>query len=341
MRRYLYFSFLCFLVLFGCQKPNNVRVREISKIVFLSNRDAPKRQFDIYMMNPDGSNQINLTPDLRSINSLSHPILSPDGKKILFPAFNKKIILQLLNIDNRMVTDVVDVDYDVPRPSFSPQGDKILFVRKIDGRRQIFVVSKHGSAERHLSNVNYDEFEPAFSPDGTSIVFVSGRGGVYFLSIMNVDDANRKDIVQNSRTIRFPTFSPKGDLIAFNAYQNNVSGIYLIKCNGEGVKSLIQGKVVDTPPLFTPDASKIIFLSRQRGMKYADVCVIDKNGKHFKNLTHGLNYINKNARLTPDGKSIIFESIQFNNCDIYRIDVDGKNLVNLTNHPKWDQSPSL
>ena len=107
------------------------------------------------------------------------------------------------------------------------------------------------------------------------------------------------------------------------------------------MKNIIKGKVVESRPQITPDGSKIVFLARHRGMKYSDVCVIDKNGKHFKNLTIDLNYINQKPLITPDGKSIVFQSITFNNCEIYLVDITGKNLVNLTNHPKWDQSPSL
>jgi len=76
-------------------------------------------------------------------------------------------------------------------------------------------------------------------------------------------------------------------------------------------------------------------------MKYCDVCIINKNGEQFKNLTNDLNYINQNPLITPDGKSIIFQSITFINCEIYRVDLDGNSPVNLTNHPKWDQSPDF
>ncbi|UCE07365.1 MAG: hypothetical protein JSW07_04865, partial [bacterium] len=85
----------------------------------------------------------------------------------------------------------------------------------------------------------------------------------------------------------------------------------------------------------------ILFLSNQRSMKHRDICIIDGKGKHFKNLTRGLNYINQHPRFTPDGKSIIFDSIKFNDSEIYKVDIDGKNLKNLTNHPKWDQSPGI
>jgi len=341
MKRFIYLFIILIFISLGCREQTQKQLKDFSKIVFLSNRDAPKRQFDIFMMEPDGGNQVNLTPDIESIVTVSQPVLSPDGNKILFLAYEKDKLLRILDIEQHTVTDITEIDFNIPQFSFSPKGDKIVFVRKIEGHRQIFMINTDGSGEKCLSNPDYDEFDPSFSPDGSQIAFVSKGSGIFAITIMKKDGTKIRDLVQQKGKIRFPAFSPNGKYVAFNAYENNIPGLYLVKSDGRGLKNIIKGKVVDSRPQITPDGSKIVFLARQRGMKYSDVCLINKNGKQFKNLTIDLNYINQKPLITPDGKSIVFQSIKFNNCEIYRVDMNGKNLVNLTNHPKWDQSPNF
>ncbi|MBN2410227.1 PD40 domain-containing protein [candidate division KSB1 bacterium] len=340
MKQFIYlFIFLIFIS--SCREQTRKQVKNFSKIVFLSDRDAPRRQFDIFMMDTDGGNQVNLTPDIESIVSFSYPVLSPDGNKILYLAYVKDKLLRILNIEEHSVTDLTQVGWDIPQYSFSPQEDKIVFVRKIEGRRQIFIINTDGFGEKCLSDPDFDEYDPAFSPDGSQIVFVSKRSGTFAITIMKKDGTKIRDLVQRKEKIRFPAFSPNGEFVAFISYENNIPGLFMIKSDGRNLKNIIKGKVVESRPQFTPDGSKIVFLARQRGMKYCDVCIINKNGKKFKNLSNDLNFINQYPSITPDGKSIIFQSVKFNNCEIYRVDLNGKNLVNLTNHPKWDMSPSF
>jgi Tol biopolymer transport system component len=341
MKRCLCTLLIFVLILSGCQEQPKILLKEFSKIVFLSDRDAPKRQFDIFIMNPDGSNQINLTPDLQSITTLSKPVLSPDGNTILFLAFERKKSLQILNIANRKVNNLTEVNYMAPQAFFSPGGNKILFVRSIDGRKQIFTINTDGSGENNLSIPQHDESNPAFSADGSRIIFISKQSGNYVLIMMNADGTLRKELIQQKGKIRYPVFSPDGEFVAFVAYQENNPGLYIMNSDGNDVRNIVNHNVIESKLQFTPDASKIVFASRSRGRKNSDICIIDIDGDKPKNLTGELNVINQHPSITPDGKSIIFHSIKFNNCEIYKVDIDGSTPVNLTDHPKWDQYPSL
>ncbi|MFQ5604816.1 MAG: TolB family protein [bacterium] len=342
MNRWL---FACLLITFtfGCRAFHSQRTKEYSKIVFLSNRDAPKRQFDIFMMNPDGSQQENLTKDLSSVRSVSRPLLSPSETKILFIAFEQENpALQLLDFQSRTIQNLTGVGLADPQASFNPQGDKLVFVKRMAGRRQIHVIHTDGSGERNLSGNKHDEFDPAFSADGSKLIFVSKRAGANIICTMDTDGSSRKQLTTEfGGHNRYPVFSPDGAEIAFSTEFGQFSDIYLMKNDGTNLKKLTNSNAYNTQSIFSPDGSKITFLSNQRGMKYRDICIMDTDGKGFLNLTNGLNYINQHATFTPDGKSIIFGSVKFNNSEIYRVDINGQNLKNLTNHPEWDQFPTL
>lgn len=342
MKRSRYLLFIIIFALLGCQKSTQVHFREYSKIVFLSNRDAPKGQFDIFIMNLDGSEQINLTEESESIRSISRPVLSPDQKSILFVAFEEnRTALKLLDLARSSVLDLTEVGFEVPQASFSPNGDKILFVKKIAGRRQIHIMNTDGSGEQNLSNNNYDEFDPTFSPEGSKIAFVNNRNGIKSIWIMNSDGSNPKLATDQKGNDGHPSFSPDGKSLVFHSFRNGSNNIYLAHPKKNSVKALYESKANNIEPQFLPDGIKILFLSNERGMKYQDVYTYDFKEKITKVVSNHINFINQNPQFSPDGKKIVFESVKFNDAEIYIVDADGQNLINLTNHPKWDCLPSF
>jgi len=97
-------------------------------------------QQDVFVMNPDGSNQVNLTPDTEGSDQRD-PVWSPDGTRFAF-------------------TDTRFWSF----PTFNTE----IFVRNADGSGEVQVTD----------HVNIDD-TPSWSPDGTAIIFSSTRGGIY------------------------------------------------------------------------------------------------------------------------------------------------------------------
>ena len=339
--------FLCYLfflifIYAGCQEKQKIQVREFSKIVFLSNREASEGRFHIFKMNPDGSDPINLTPNLNSLNSLSRPLISPDGRNVLFTLVTDKRRLQLLNIENRKISTVMDLkSLDDVQYSFSPKSDKITFVLKISDIRQVYVINTDGSNKHNISNPEYNEFHPSFSHDGSRIVYVSKQKGHHILTTIKADGSDRKDLLEHKSEIMYPGLSPDGESIAFIAYEKGKSGLYTVPSDGGDKRLVTRNSILAARPQFTPDGLKIVYLTRDRGIKFIDISIIDIDGIRFKNLTRGLNIFNHHPQIIPNGKSIVFQSSKFKEADIYSVGIDGKNLINLTNHPKLDQTPSL
>jgi TolB protein len=68
-----------------------------------------------------------------------------------------------------------------------------------------------------------------------------------------------------------------------------------------------------------------------------NLCLIDPNGDNFRPLFVG----GKDPAWSPDGRFIYCMSKRDGNWDIYRISADGKNPVNLTEHPADDMYPEI
>ena len=75
-------------------------------------------------------------------------------------------------------------------------------------------------------------------------------------------------------------------------------------------------------------------------MRYLDVFLLDLNTKVTIVASHSINFINQNPMFSLDGKKIVFESVKFNNAEIYSLDIVSNLLINLTEHPKWDCAPA-
>lgn len=325
----------------SCQEKVTLRT-DYSKIVFLSDREAPVRQFDIFVMNLDGSDQTNLTIEYEAVRSISKPVFSPDQSKILFVAFEKSgPALKLLDAESREIVHLCDTGYDVPNASFLPDGKSVLYAKKINRKRQIHIITVDGSNETNLSQPSDDEYDPGISLDGKKICFVRKTGRSSEVWVMNPDGSGRKKISQDLVQAGSPSISPDGRLVVFQAMNGKTHDIYLHDLRKNETRILYTSKANNTKSHFSPDGSKIVFLSNHRGMRYLDVYVYDFRTQKTINVSNDINYLNMNPSFSPEGKYIVFESVVFNDCEIYRVESSGENLTNLSNYEKWDCSASF
>jgi TolB protein len=111
------------------------------QIAFHTTRDG---NFEIYAMNPDGSNPVNLTNHPADD---AYPAWSPDGSKIVFQSSrNGNAEIYVMNADGsgqtRLTFDPAG-DYD---PAWSPDGAQIAFASIRDSNFEVYVMNADGAA---------------------------------------------------------------------------------------------------------------------------------------------------------------------------------------------------
>ena len=227
------------------------------QIAFVSDRDG---NFEIYLMNADGSSQTRLTNNPATD---FQPAWSPDGKKI---AFTSMAEVYVMNADGSSPTRLTysSPDWDsASQAAWSPDGSKIALTRASsdyycdpDGLCSggystlvISVINADGTGIHDLASGS----GAAWSPDGTRIAF-RGDGGI---NVLNADGSGGRHVIAAIGGQHL-AWSPDAAKIAFDGatYTSPLSApqwdIYILNADGSGTVRLTQGSGNNYFPAWRP-----------------------------------------------------------------------------------------
>src|SRR5438034_522052 len=145
------------------------------RIAFHSNRDG---DFDIYVMNADGSGVTQLTHN--TVHEFD-PIWSPNGQQIAFGRISDCCGAAVVVINADGSSEQVLADNGFPG-AWSPDGRQIAFSRNGD----VYVMNVDGSGVTQLTH-DGTASPTAWSPNGKQIAFTSFRSGNSDIYVMNTD----------------------------------------------------------------------------------------------------------------------------------------------------------
>ncbi len=171
------------------------------EIVFVRQPGNAVNDFEIWVMNADGTNLRQLTSNTSDDFA---PDWSGDGKQIVFVRGRiGKREIWIMNADGtgerRLTRNAVTDD----SPDWSRDHRRIVFSREQDLDR-IWVMNADGSGQRPVLRTRRGEgIEPTWSPDGRRIVFVRDND----VWVMNADGTGQRQLTRN------PTYDD-GDIVA-------------------------------------------------------------------------------------------------------------------------------
>jgi TolB protein len=316
------------------------------RIAFVSTTCAPHRSgcagpSEIVVVGLDGSTQRKLSQEPVRTGLGSPPVLSPNWRKIAFVR-DRGLYRKYPDGTSLHYSDIVVMNVDGSRqrlltrrafysdPVWSPDGNKVAFVRSRGNNTEVYVANADGSGRRRLAHaVSYvpnpygvnkgRSPSPAWSPDGQRIAFMSNRGGNEDIFVVNVDGAGMVNVTQSRGTDRTPVWSPDGRRIAFRSDRDGNGEVYAMNADGSGLQRLTRNPASDGGPVWSPDGRKILFERFRHGN--SDIWVMNRDGSGQRNLTPDV----RPARIardsspawSPAGRLIAFVSERDNTRKVY------------------------
>ncbi len=272
--RLLVYAITNLLVLNVSVSPLFAEAPTTPKILFTSVRD---RNYEVYVMNADGSHQVNLTQN--SADDFQ-AVWSPTGEQILFVSDRNDGIydLYLMNPDGSNIRRVFKRKRAIERshPTWSPDGKQIAY-SGIDwncSRSTIYIATLGEQDEQEFV---MDGTHPAWAPDGTGIACsIEER-----LTFVNLRTRARKQFLPKKaiQWQRRPSWSTIGDKLVFSGNNHaivldrqgrnewmNKNTIFIIHRDGTGLHQLVDetGPYAWVPEL-SPDGQEVLYTQGVNG----------------------------------------------------------------------------
>lgn len=290
----LVFLLLCFLGNLFIS-PSYAEIEE--KILFIRYQEDIGNS-DIFFMDPDGSNQTNLT---QSPEDEGHFTVSPDGRRIALALGNA---IYTMNIDGTDKVELLNDETLKEDLAWSPDGSKIAF-----------------------SQFNCTIPDDPFCPwRGWGISAIDVHSGELIRLSDQVDPYWEKN----------PSWSPFGFRIAFTSDRMQ-GGKYIMDIASREL-SLVSSENSLPDLEWSPDGTMFALLTIEEG-PILNIAIMDRDGSNLR-IVHPGDSLNIDVRPTwsPDNRQLLFTRIrkEDENVEIYRINIDGTGLVNLTNYEGFD-----
>jgi formylglycine-generating enzyme required for sulfatase activity len=240
---------------------------DVGKIAFTRIDDE---NYEIYVMDPDGGNPVNLT---HHAGFDAGPSWSPDGQRVAF--YSKRdgnMEIYVMDADGGRPTNLTQNEAMDMGPAWAPDGEHIAFSSNRTGNSDIYIMEADGANPVNLTNHWAEDSGPAWSPDGKQIAFASNRDGNWEIYTMEVGGGAALNRTQNEADDFNPAWSPDGQFIAFQSARDGnildrIKEIYLMGSAGENPVRLTQDGHSADYPTWAPDGQWIIYSYGQEGQR--------------------------------------------------------------------------
>ncbi len=261
-----------------------------ASIVFYSARDGHSNN-QIYVMNPDGTNQVRITYDA---GSDVDPDLSPNGQNIVFTSNqtgNNDIFVRdrwgaMRNLTNNPAND--------EWARWSPNGQQIVFDSNREGGVfEIYVMNADGSGSpTRLTDTSVLSRYPSWSPDGAQIVFRRGID-IYTMNAYGSTAPTQLTHETAPSFAQMPVFSPDGRYIAFMSFREGYCSVFRMDADGSQQVNLTPKDPGDPStswcsraPSWSADGQEIFFTSfRPSTSGQNEIFVMNMDGTNVRQLT--------------------------------------------------------
>jgi TolB protein len=195
--------------------------------------------FQIFKMNSDGSNQMQLT---NHTSSCFAPKWSPNGKFIAFGSKNDgDTEIYVMTSDGKNETQLTNNFVDDDRPEWSPDGNEIYYGHS--GLNREWNLYKINIDNRTIEQVVFeDSSSPAVSPDGKYILYDSKMNKKFGIHIVDNKGKITNLLTSAEHQYSGAEWSVDGSKIVYQSNESGNNEVYIMDKDGGQKKRLTFSK---------------------------------------------------------------------------------------------------
>jgi TolB protein len=257
--------------------------------IYYVHQSAPKAPSEIWVMDPDGSNQKQITK--ANLDATGAPAVSPDGSKIActaYPAADKPARIFLFAVDPlRQLTFLNSQGNYTAHPTFTPDGKQIVFDSSADDGYRIFVANPDGGGAHLVSLSKSIQVEPKVNPKNPALIaFTSDRSGTPQIYTMNSDGGDPERLTNGIGEAVNPAWNQDGEHLAFawtQGYEPGAFNIFVMEVASHQYLQLTKAAGKNETPAWAPDGAHLAFSSNRSGSFQIWTTLLD--GTQVRQLT--------------------------------------------------------
>ena len=251
------------------------------------------------------------TTAAREAKGIVSPMLSPDGKQVVFEALNQLWLMEIGKKPEQLTHDT----FYKNSPAWSPDGTKIAFASDKAGTEDIYILDLATRAEQRVTKMNDSaEMNPAWSPDGKKLAFQTQDGVTYTVDLAG---GEVKEVARPGFEPGAPSWSKNGKTIALAALKPYTRR-FREGTNQIATVDVASGKMTFTEPapyksivsrgvdgpVYSPDGSRMAFVMDG----YLWVRQVDENGMPVSEARAINDEMTDGPSWSADGKRILYLS---------------------------------
>lgn len=258
------------------------------------------------------------------------PIALPNGKTVVFTVWTGTLTTARLATASLDDGNVVPLDIRGIRPLAVI--DRILVYVQADGSVMAVPLDRSG---RHTSGKPTPVLDPvgvSQGLNGNSEIFVSSggalltaRGGTNSQLAWLALDGTVKLISPETRQFSAPRLSPDGGRIAVAVGDQDKSAIWIYDLATRTFSRLSSAEAASSPS-WAPDGRRVAYVALGDNERYA-VWSQNADGGSPAEKLFGVDQLTPGVTISPDGRSVLFQSYGNNGWRIFRVRLDSARVI--------------